>query len=338
MLAIIALPSTLASLDNDIIPEKDNEILRGVGALATKVKKNFQANYHSLLRKFSAADFIQESGGTEADCEEFAKDTMTTITDDVSVARGNLQNNHDLGTKCVEEGNEEASAAQDLATAATASAASALTAKEAACDANIELPLNSLDPGSDYKNNDNFILAKDKCANKKEVLIQTEQAAKDATEESATQAAAADVSKSECNCRVQLSQATMWTQAQAVASEHQETWKRAQDVLCALDQACERSPCPTVSRPELPSTVSGEDCPTEAATTTAATEPEDTGPCASCTHLSGPGTSSHVMEAGKKCEPGKTGWRQHVCFEQESMQQCRKFSAKYAEMIPCKVS
>ena len=100
----------------------------------------------------------------------------------------------------------------------------------------------------------------------------------------------------------------------------------------------ERSPCPTVSRPELPSTMSGEDCPTEAATTTAATEPEDTGPCASCTHLSGPGTSSHVMEAGKKCEPGKTGWRQHVCFEQESMQQCRKFSAKYAEMIPCKVS
>ena len=313
--------------------------MRGVGALATKVKKNFQANYHSLLRKFSAADFIQESGGTEADCEEFARDTMTTITDDVSVAQGNLQNNHDLGTKCAEEGNEEASAAQDRATATTAAAASALTAKEAACDANVELPLNSLDSEpTNYKTHANFLSAKTSCEEAQKVSIEAAQAAKDATKESATQAAAADSKKSECNCRVQLEQATMWTQAQDAASQHQDTWKRAQDVLCALDIKCERSICPTVSRPELPSTVSGEDCPTEAATTTAATEPEDTGPCASCTHLSGPGTSSHVMEAGKKCEPGKTGWRQHVCFEQESMQQCRKFSAKYAEMIPCKVS
>ena len=306
MLAILALPSTLASLDNDIIPEKDNEILRGVGALATKVKKNFQAHYHSLLRTSSAADFIQASGGTEADCEEFAKDTMTTITDAVSVANDNLKNNHDLGTKCAEEGNEEASAAQDRVTATTAAAASARTEKEAACGANVELPLNSLDPGSDYKNNDNFILAKDKCANTKEVLIQTEQAAKDATEESATQAAAADVSKSECNCRVQLSQATMWTQAQAAASQHQDTWQRALDVLCVLNTDCEKSTCPTVSRPELPSTVSGEDCPTEAdpdlaektknlskilhahtSNSQKSEKPEkkDAKPCASCTHI-----------------------------------------------------
>ena len=267
MLAILALPSTLASLDNDIIPEKDNEILRGVGALATKVKKNFQAHYHSLLRTSSAADFIQASGGTEADCEEFAKDTMTSITDDVSVARGNLKSNQDLGTKCAEEGNEEASAAQDRATAATASAASALTAKEAACDANVELPLNSLDSEpTNYKKLANFLSAKESCEQAQEVSIEAAQAAHDATEESATQAAAADVSKSECNCRVQLSQATMWTRAQAATSQHQETWKRAQDILCAVDQACERSPCPTVTQPELVFTKDGEDCVTKAAT------------------------------------------------------------------------
>ena len=157
--------------------------------------------------------------------------------------------------------------------------------------ANVELPLNSLDPGSDYKNNDNFILDKDQCANTKEVLIQTEQAAKDATEESATQAATTDVSKSECNCRVQLIQATMWTQAKVAASHHQDTWQRALNVLCVLNRDCEKPTCPTVSRPdspELPSTVSGEDCPTEAATTAAviaAKDPEATGPCTSCTHV-----------------------------------------------------
>ena len=77
----------------------------------------------------------------------------------------------------------------------------------------------------------------------------------------------------------------MWTQAQDAALQHQDTWKRALDVLCALNsnKDCERPTCPTVSRPELPSTVSGEGCPTNAATTAAtivAEEPEATLPCA----------------------------------------------------------
>ena len=85
MFAILALPSALASLGNDIIPEKDNKMLRGADALATKVKKNFhQAHYDSALLNYPPGDFIQtfqQTGGTKAECESFAKDTMTSVRD-----------------------------------------------------------------------------------------------------------------------------------------------------------------------------------------------------------------------------------------------------------------
>ena len=182
-----------------------------------------KAHYDSVLLKSLPKEFVQtmqKSGGTEADCIDFAENTMAVITKDVQAAQIDLQTN--VGTECAEMGQEEASAAQGRA---TATAASAQKDKEAACDANVMLPLDILDtdvPG-DYKSNKNFIIAKTACEGAQNVLTIADEDAKIAADTSTTADATAKHLKSECKCRVQKEQATMWTQVQDAASQHRET-------------------------------------------------------------------------------------------------------------------
>ena len=66
---------------------------------------------------------------------------------------------------------------------------------------------------------------------------------------------------SECRCRVQTEQAEAWAAASSAVASHAVLWRRAHEVLCALEQAstCTIPTCPTVTQPTVAAGVNAED-------------------------------------------------------------------------------
>ena len=204
--------------------------------------------------EMSASEFIASrtsSGGTEADCRDFATETITTIQAEVS-SQQSLLDAVDSGTSCASQGQSLVSTEQgNLATAqsnlatATHAAADALTAKTTACTASVPLVVNldTLETNTCYNSEAAFITAKAACdsaiadlatANANVAVTQT--AVGDA--QTALNSAISEAARlaSECNCRVQHEQAAAWTAAQAATASHAADWKQAHEILCALDQ------------------------------------------------------------------------------------------------------
>jgi hypothetical protein len=66
----------------------------------------------------------------------------------------------------------------------------------------------------------------------------------------------------ECLCRVSNEQAAAWTAATGASSTHVTAWKKAHEIICALDAAttCTVPTCPGVTQPTLAAGVAEETC------------------------------------------------------------------------------
>ena len=226
----------------------------------------------------SATTFISSMG--KADCQTFAtnviSDTITSVN-----SEQDLLNAIETGSDCASEGQEAVTdtqaalkIAEDNLANAGGDLASALNAKVTACSAavNFGVPIHILDSGScyDYTSHPSIVTARSVCASAKEAHASANQAAAIAqTRADDAQTAITDAEEQaaqlqqECHCRVRYQQTESWVAAQGATSAHETEWKKAHEVLCALDEtsdSCAVPSHPKVTKPQVADGVDEEDC------------------------------------------------------------------------------
>merc|ERR1712166_549495 len=229
--------------------------------------------HREAFANLPAADFIQtvsSSGGSEADCEKFADDTITDIKATVNEQQKFVDAvpNGDL---CAAEGQKEVITAKNATETAKTEAKAAEKASEDAevdegriCAAPVDLPtvdLNLLQNSCfNYEGTLAYEAAKGKCKDATEAVKKAKEAAKEAKEakevkedEQEEYEKEAQRLKSGCLCDTHQRQTEVQAAQKEATSTHQSEWTRAHEVLCALDQTpeCHIPPCPTVTQPTL---------------------------------------------------------------------------------------
>merc|ERR1712166_957290 len=207
--------------------------------------------HREAFANLPASDFIQtvsSSGGSEADCEQFANDTITDIKATV-IDQQRILDEVPNGDLCAAEGQKEVIMAKNATETAKTEAEAAEKAlnttetdKARICTAGVDLPtvyLNQLQNSCfNYEDTLAYEVAKGKCKEIKE----------DEQEEYEKEAQRL---KSGCLCDTHQRQTKIQAAHDQATSTHQSEWTRAHEVLCALDQTpeCHIPPCPTVTQP-----------------------------------------------------------------------------------------
>merc|ERR1719345_530726 len=237
--------------------------------------------HREAFANLPAADFIQtvsSSGGSEADCEKFADDTIADIKATVNEQQKFVDAvpNGDL---CAAEGQKEVITAKNATETAKTEAKAAEKASEDAevdegrlCAAPVDLPtvdLNLLqDSCFNYEGTEAYEAAKGKCEDATEAVKDAKEAAKKAKEakeakedEQEEHEKEAQRLKSGCLCDTHQRQTEVKAAHDQAISTHQSEWTRAHEVLCALNQTpeCDIPPCPTVTQPTLAEGVANAD-------------------------------------------------------------------------------
>merc|ERR1712086_278664 len=214
---------------------------------------------------------MTKSGGTKEDCGTFASTTVADIKTAVS-SEQKVLNEVANGDDCAAEGQtlvtktkaDVVSAQADVVTK-QGLAATALTAKKAACSAGVDFSvgLEALEANScyDYTSQTGYTEAKAACdlattslktADANVVTAQTV-----LTDDQATAAdAVAEAARLEsgCLCNAHKRQTAAWASATTDHASHAADWKQAHEILCALDSAttsCNFDACPTVAKPRV---------------------------------------------------------------------------------------
>merc|ERR1712195_452047 len=224
---------------------------------------------------------VIKSGGTKGDCRTFATTTISDIETAVSSQQGVL-NAIDNGDGCAAMG-------QTLVTstkAAVVSAQAALTAKNIACTASVDFSvgLETLEANScyDYTSQTGYTQAKASCvaatsamATADAAVVTAQTVVTDAQATAADAVAEAARLESGCLCRVHQEQAAAQVAVQAATATNAADWKRAHEVLCAVEQTapCPVPSCPTVEQPTLADGVDNAD--TQHCTAAPTAEPTD---------------------------------------------------------------
>merc|ERR1712166_1394040 len=237
--------------------------------------------HREAFANLSAADFIQtvsSSGGSEADCEQFANDTIADIKATV-IDQQRIVDEVPSGDLCAAEGQEEVIKAKNATETAKTEAEAAEKAlnttetdKARICTAGVDLPtvyLNQLQNSCfNYEDTLAYKVAKSKCKDAKEAVKKATEAAKQAKEdvkakedEQEEHEKEAQRLKSGCLCDTHQRQTKIQAAQEKATSTHQSEWTRAHEVLCALKQTpeCDIPPCPTVTQPTLAAGVANAD-------------------------------------------------------------------------------
>ena len=187
----------------------------------------------------------------------------------------------DTGSGCAAEGQTAVTSAQTaLATAqatlvtAQADVVTAQAAKTTACTADVAIPTMGLNEMETLlgtctliqgfiQDDAVYIAVKAGCATATATLTAAQADVASATSgvtaaQAALAAAVAEAARlmNECLCRVSNEQAAAWTAATAASSTHVTAWKKAHEIICALDAAttCTVPTCPAVTQPTLAAT------------------------------------------------------------------------------------
>merc|ERR1712195_113544 len=224
---------------------------------------------------------VIKSGGTKGDCRTFATTTISDIETAVSSQQGVL-NAIDNGDGCAAMG-------QTLVTstkAAVVSAQAVVVTKQSEASAGVDFSvgLETLEANScyDYTSQTGYTQAKASCAAATSALATADAAVVTAqTVVTHAQATAADAVaeaarlESGCLCRVHQEQAAAQVAVQAATATNAADWKRAHEVLCAVEQTapCPVPSCPTVEQPTLADGVDNAD--TQHCTAAPTAEPTD---------------------------------------------------------------
>merc|ERR1712166_1262945 len=229
--------------------------------------------HREAFANLPAADFIQtvsSSGGSEADCEQFANDTIADIKATV-IDQQRIVDEVPNGDLCAAEGQEEVIKAKNATETAKTEAEAAEKAlnttetdKARICTAGVDLPtvyLNQLQNSCfNYEDTLAYKVAKGKCKDAKEAVKKATEAAKQAKEdvkakedEQEEHETEAQRLKSGCLCDTHQRQTKIQAAQEKATLTHQSEWTRAHEVLCALKQTpeCDMPPCPTVERRTL---------------------------------------------------------------------------------------
>merc|ERR1711865_965871 len=223
---------------------------------------------------------MTKSGNTKADCRSFATETKSDITSSVASMQATL-GAVDTGSGCAAEGQTAVTSAQTaLATAqatlvtAQADVVTAQAAKTTACTADVAIPTMGLNEMETLLNTCTliqgfiqddavYIAVKAGCATATATLTAAQADVASATSgvtaaQAALAAAVAEATRlmNECFCRVSNEQAAAWTAATAASTTHVTAWKKAHEIICALDAAttCTVPTCPAVTQPTLAAT------------------------------------------------------------------------------------
>merc|ERR1712166_1668463 len=229
--------------------------------------------HREAFANLPAADFIQtvsSSGGSEADCERFADDTIADIKATV-IEQQRIVDEVPNGDLCAAEGQKEVIMAKNATETAKTEAEAAEKAlnttetdKARICTAGVDLPtvyLNLLQNSCfNYEDTLAYKVAKGKCKDATEAVKKAKEAAKQAKEdvdakedEQEEHEKEAQRLKSGCLCDTHQRQTQIQAAQEKATSTHESEWTRAHEVLCALKQTpeCDISPCPTVERRTL---------------------------------------------------------------------------------------
>merc|ERR1711865_639352 len=217
---------------------------------------------------------MTKSGGTKADCGTFASTTVSDIDKAVSSEQKVL----DLvanGDNCAAEGQTLVKKTKADVVTKQDLAATALTAKNAACSAGVDFSvgLEALESQTcfDYTSQTGYTQAKATCDLKTSALTTANAAVVTAqtvvtNEQTAAAAAVAEASRlrSVCLCNAHKKQTAAWASATTDHASHAADWKQAHEILCALDSAttsCNFDACPTVAKPRVAAGVeNAEEC------------------------------------------------------------------------------
>merc|ERR1712086_819291 len=237
---------------------------------------------------------MTKSGGTKEDCGTFASTTVADIKTAVSSEQKVLDAVAN-GDDCAAEGQtlvkktkaDVVSAQADVVTKQDL-AATALTAKNAACSAGVDFSvgLEALEANScyDYTSQTGYTQAKATCDSATTSLKTADAAVVAAqtvvTDYQATAAnAVAEASRlmSGCLCKAHKAQTAAWASVQEAHASHAADWKQAHEIICALDSAttCNFAACPAVTKPRVATGVENavQDHCTEAPTATPTATP-----------------------------------------------------------------
>merc|ERR1711865_122225 len=258
---------------------------------------------------------MTKSGNTKADCRSFATETKSDITSSVASMQATLDA-VDTGSGCAAEGQTAVTSAQTaLATAqatlvtAQADVVTAQAAKTTACTADVAIPTMGLNEMETLLNTCTliqgfiqddavYIAVKAGCATATATLTAAQADVASATSgvtaaQAALAAAVAEATRlmNECFCRVSNEQAAAWTAATAASTTHVTAWKKAHEIICALDATtttCTVPTCPAVTQPTVANGVSNTHC-TAAPTTAPTTAAPAGGACVTNTQGGAPG-------------------------------------------------
>merc|ERR1712166_1397302 len=237
--------------------------------------------HREAFANLPAADFIQtvsSSGGSEADCEQFANDTIADIKATV-IDQQRIVDEVPNGDLCAAEGQKEVIMAKNATETAKTEAEAAEKAlnttetdKARICTAGVDLPtvyLNQLQNSCfNYEDILAYKVAKGKCEDAKEAVKKATEAAKQAKEdvkakedEQEEHEKEAQRLKSECLCDTHQRQTKIQAAQEEATLTHQSEWTRAHEVVCALKQTpeCDIPPCPAVTQPPLAAGVANAD-------------------------------------------------------------------------------
>merc|ERR1712086_933423 len=224
---------------------------------------------------------MTKSGGTKEDCGTFASTTVADIKTAVS-SEQKVLNEVANGDDCAAEGQTLVTKTKAAVVSAQADvvtkqglAATALTAKKAACSAGVDFSvgLEALEANScyDYTSQTGYTQAKATCdsattslktadanvATAQTVVTDYQATAADAVAEAARL-------ESGCLCNAHKRQTAAWASATTDHASHAADWKQAHEILCALDSAttsCNFDACPTVAKPRVAAGVeNAEEC------------------------------------------------------------------------------
>ena len=235
------------------------------------VPENFDRR--EAFANLPAAEFIQqmnESGATAEHCKQFAEDTIKDIKEG-SATESNTIALVETGAKCAAEGQNEVTEAQEDLNKAEGKKAAKDQAQQkdkenvaAKCTASVDLGKVYLDElkGNcyDYTKSDDWGPATEKCkaateeenaAIKEQKKANTDVADKKKSLQTAkTEAASLEAN---CLCSAYMAQTEAKAAPAAWTKSQLSEWKRAHEILCAVDQkeeACVVPPFPAVELPE----------------------------------------------------------------------------------------
>jgi len=235
------------------------------------VPENFDRR--EAFANLPAAEFIQqmnESGATAEHCKQFAEDTIKDIKEG-SATESNTIALVETGAKCAAEGQNEVTEAQEDLNKAEGKKAAKDQAQQkdkenvaAKCTASVDLGKVYLDElkGNcyDYTKSDDWGPATEKCkaateeenaAIKEQTKANTDVADKKKSLQTAkTEAASLEAN---CLCSAYMAQTEAKAAPAAWTKSQLSEWKRAHEILCAVDQkeeACVVPPFPAVELPE----------------------------------------------------------------------------------------